>query len=138
MQRPKTTAPSRGAPPRPIAAGESEAARRLRRALAERMPAAQVRNHVQIGSYMVDLVALGPKLIVEIGVGETDRAAAGRPERRRTAFLEARGYRILRFSTDEVTADLDACVEKVAAVAGDRGGAKATKTDDGAAGSDDA
>ncbi|SMQ85563.1 Very-short-patch-repair endonuclease [Devosia lucknowensis] len=61
------------------------------------------RRQAPIGPYVVDFVCKGKKLIVEID-GDTHYSEAGLAhDERRTAFLEGRGYRVLRFTNGEVS-----------------------------------
>jgi very-short-patch-repair endonuclease len=63
------------------------------------------RRQVPLGNYVVDFLCNERKLIVELDGGqhseqETDDAA-------RTAWLEAQGYRVVRFWNNDVMGDLD-------------------------------
>lgn len=61
------------------------------------------RRQAPIGPYVADFVCKRAKLIVEID-GETHFSEAGAVhDARRTAYLEGRGYRVLRFSNAEIT-----------------------------------
>ncbi|ODT76826.1 MAG: hypothetical protein ABS76_30105 [Pelagibacterium sp. SCN 64-44] len=65
------------------------------------------RRQTPIGPYVVDFACKREKLIVEID-GDTHYSEAGRAhDRGRSAFLEQRGYRIVRFSNAEVTGNGD-------------------------------
>ena len=60
------------------------------------------RRQSPIGPYVVDFVCKGRKLVVESD-GETHFSEAGLAhDARRTAFLAERGYRVLRFTNDDV------------------------------------
>lgn len=61
------------------------------------------RRQAPIGPYVVDFVCKREKLIVEID-GETHFSEAGvAHDEQRTAYLEQRGYRLVRFTNAEVT-----------------------------------
>jgi very-short-patch-repair endonuclease len=60
------------------------------------------RRQAPIGPYVVDFVCKRAKLIVEID-GETHFSETGvEHDARRTAHLAERGYRVLRFTNDDV------------------------------------
>ena len=69
-----------------------------------------------IGRYYADFVCRAAKLIVEIdgATHSTDEEIAS--DVRRTAFLEARGYRVIRFSNEQVYQNLGAIEEEIARV----------------------
>ncbi len=74
------------------------------------------RRQVPIGPYVADFVCLELRLIVEVDGGqhaaERDRDAA------RTAWLESRGYRVIRFWNNEVIENMDGVVEAIQRAAG--------------------
>jgi very-short-patch-repair endonuclease len=66
-----------------------------------------------IGPFFVDFVCRKSKLVVEI-----DGATHGEPEEiaydaRRTAFLETQGYRVVRFTNEEVYGDLGPILDEI-------------------------
>jgi very-short-patch-repair endonuclease len=81
--------------------------RRLWYALrAKRLDGAKFRRQVVIDRYIAGFACRIPSmLIVEVDV-ET-HAAREKQDAARTAFLEERGYRVLRFTNDEVMSNLD-------------------------------
>ena len=92
---------------------ETPAESRLRRALREAMPSAKFRRQTSIGPYFADLISHRCKLIVEVDGsqhGETVEQDAARMR-----FLEAEGYRVLRFWNNEVLDNLDAVLTVIAA-----------------------
>jgi very-short-patch-repair endonuclease len=69
------------------------------------------RRQVPIGPYIVDFACLGARLVIEVdGSQHFDEADA---DRERTEWLEARGYRVLRFWNDEVLQQTDGVLEMV-------------------------
>ena len=63
------------------------------------------RRQVPIGNYVVDFACMAARLVVEV-----DRSQHGEGEnlirdRERTRWLEAQGYRVLRFWNNEVVHD---------------------------------
>ncbi|WP_320407134.1 endonuclease domain-containing protein [Sphingomonas hengshuiensis] len=80
----------------------------LRRAL----PAARFRRQVPFGCYHADFCSHGAKLIVEVD-GATHVARPAQDEAR-TRFLNAEGYRVLRFWNNAVMENLDGVVAEIA------------------------
>ncbi len=64
-----------------------------------------------IGAYVADFACLEAMLIVEIDGSQHDEVR----DHQRTADLEAKGYRLLRFWNNEVLTNLDGVVEVVRA-----------------------
>jgi very-short-patch-repair endonuclease len=69
----------------------------------QQMSGYKFRRQVPSGRYVADFVCHG--LIVEIDGGQHDPASPQEVER--TAFLQAEGYRVLRFWNNEVLANLE-------------------------------
>jgi len=73
-----------------------------------------------VGPYFADFVCRGAKLVVEIdgATHSTDEEIAH--DRRRTAFLEAEGYRVVRFSNQQVYENVGAIVDEIARLLAER------------------
>ncbi len=71
---------------------------------AKRFAGVKFTRQVVIGPYIADFVCRSRKLIIEL-----DGATHDDPSRddQRTAFLEAQGYRVLRFWNNDVMTNLD-------------------------------
>jgi len=79
-----------------------------------RLAGAKFRRQATIGSYVVDFLCVEKMLIVELDGGQHNEAAdAGR-----TMFLEARGYRVLRFWNNEVLENFDGVLQTVSEALG--------------------
>ncbi len=119
--------------------GVTQRARRLRRnmtaverrlwaALRTTFPDAHWRKQVPLGPYFTDFCSHGAKLIVECDGGQ--HAEAGDHDAARTRFLEAEGYRVIRFWNNEVLENVDGVLQASAAtlssplVGEDRGGGR--------------
>src|SRR5689334_10195341 len=63
------------------------------------------RRQVPIGPYIVDFASLSQRLVVELDGGQHD--SQREKDARRTAYLEAEGYRVMRFWNNEVLENLD-------------------------------
>ena len=69
-------------------------------------------RQVPIGPFICDFVARSAKLVIEIDRGQHGEAIGY--DARRTAFLEARGYTVLRFWNNEVMQNLDGVATTIA------------------------
>lgn len=104
----------------PDAIGKARALRRnptdaetlLWRALRENFPDARFRRQVPLGPYFADFASHKAKLIVEVDGGQ--HAAALDQDQKRTAFLNAEGYRLLRFWNNEVVENLEGVLHRIA------------------------
>ena len=70
-------------------------------------------RQVSIGPFFADFCCREAKLVIEIdGVThETPEELAS--DRRRTAWLKAKGYRVIRFRNEELIGDLDVVLERI-------------------------
>ncbi len=66
-----------------------------------------------IGRYRVDFMSFERNLVVEVDSSQDDKTPARENDERRTAWLEARGYKVLRFSNNEVLDDTSGVLEKI-------------------------
>jgi very-short-patch-repair endonuclease len=94
-------------------------ARQLRRAMtraetllwrhlkADRLAGLNFRRQTPIGSYIADFVAHSSKLVVEVDGESHDFEDRIRGDERRDAWFESRGYRVLRFTNDDVLKNLE-------------------------------
>jgi very-short-patch-repair endonuclease len=69
------------------------------------------RRQQPIGPYIADFLSLEPKLIIELDGGQ--HAEQQEQDNQRTRYLQALGYRVLRFWNHEVLNDLDAVLEAI-------------------------
>ena len=70
---------------------------------------ARFRRQVPIGLWIADFACLELKIVVEVD----DSSHYWRDETDRTAYLESRGFGILRFSNHEIAAHLDLAIQAV-------------------------
>ena len=88
------------------------AERRLWSVLSNRQIAGvRFNRQVKVPPFTVDLCARMPKLVVELDGGQHGEAIAY--DERRTKFLEARGYKVIRFWNHEVMNCLDDVVRVI-------------------------
>jgi len=96
---------------RDLRRGITPAERRLWSALRGRsLNGCKFRRQHPIGCFIVDFVCLERRLIIEVDGGQH---AENPDDERRTAWLEAQGWRVLRFWNDEVRENLDAVAERI-------------------------
>jgi very-short-patch-repair endonuclease len=89
------------------------AERVLWRALREALPAWHWRKQVPLGPYFADFASHSAKLVIELDGGQ--HAAAEAHDDRHTHFLEAEGFQVLRFWNNDVLANTDGVVQRIAA-----------------------
>ncbi|MVF24663.1 endonuclease domain-containing protein [Methylocaldum sp. BRCS4] len=69
------------------------------------------RRQQPIGPYIADFLSLEPKLIIELDGGQ--HSEQQEQDNQRTRYLQALGYRVLRFWNHEVLGDLEAVLEAI-------------------------
>jgi very-short-patch-repair endonuclease len=89
------------------------AERALRAGLRRSFPHVHFRYQAPLGPYYPDIACHGAKLIIEIDGSQHAEAVAYDAER--TAFLESRGYKVLRFWNNQVLHELDGVLAAIAA-----------------------
>jgi len=77
---------------------------------AKRFGGVKFTRQVVIGPYIADFVSRSRKLIIELDGATHDDASR---DDQRTAFLEAQGYRVLRFWNNDVMTNLDGVLSAV-------------------------
>ena len=78
---------------------------------AHRMGDVHFRNQHAIGTYIVDFCAPRKKLIIELDGSQ--HLEHQEYDKERTKYLEARGYRVLRFWNNDVLNDMDAVLNVI-------------------------
>ena len=71
------------------------------------------RRQVPIGGYIADFACLSARLIVEVDGGQHNEDDNEILDARRTAWLESRGYRVLRFWNSYVLTEIDSVTETI-------------------------
>jgi adenine-specific DNA-methyltransferase len=72
---------------------------------------AKFRRQQPIGPYVVDLVCMEQKLVIELDGGQhADQVAE---DAARTAYPESRGFRVLRFWNNQVIAEAEAVLQSI-------------------------
>ena len=72
---------------------------------AKRFTGAKFRRQVVVGRYIVDFACRIPSMLV-IEIDGDSHALQRSYDEQRTAFLESKGYRMLRFANHEIAANL--------------------------------
>ncbi len=70
-------------------------------------------RQVSIGPFFADFCCREAKLVIEIDGATHETVEELESDDRRTAWLEAQGYRVIRFRNDELMGDLDAVLERI-------------------------
>jgi very-short-patch-repair endonuclease len=71
------------------------------------------RRQHPIGPYFVDFCCPSARLVVEINGPAHDGDAQWAYDQRRTAWLEAQGYRVMRIIVEDVDEDLDGVIDGI-------------------------
>jgi very-short-patch-repair endonuclease len=90
----------------------TKAERVLWRALREALPDYHWRKQVPLGPYYADFASHSAKLIIELDGGQ--HASAVVQDAKRTRFLRAEGFRLIRFWNNEVLANADGVLQRIA------------------------
>ena len=72
------------------------------------------RRQALVGPFIVDFVSRKAKLVIELDGGQHDWQRYA--DAKRTAYIEARGYRVLRFWNHEVFENLDGVLQVIQSV----------------------
>ncbi len=71
------------------------------------------RRQQPIGPYIVDFVSFEGKLVIEIDGGQHNEDTIRKKDEARTALIEGKGYRVLRFWDNEVLTNIEGVLEKI-------------------------
>jgi len=83
---------------------------RLRR---KQLDGVRFRQQAPLGPYIVDFLCAKQRLIIEVDGGQHAGANA---DRARSAWLEGRGFRVMRFWNNDVLRNLDGVIEAILVV----------------------
>ncbi len=84
----------------------------------KRLNGIKFRRQQTIGGYIVDFVSMEHRLIIELDGGQHSEQIEY--DERRTAFLNAQGYRVLRFWNNEALQQTEAVLEKIIEMCGEK------------------
>lgn len=78
------------------------------------------RRQFVLGPYFVDFVCLPARLVVEVDGSQHFDQAQQEHDRRRTAWLEREGYKVLRFANYDVLKSLRDVIRVISEIAAER------------------
>ena len=91
----------------------TDAERKLWRVLRDRQIAgAKFRRQVPIGSYIADFLCYEARLVIEVDGGQHAESAS---DKVRDGWLQANGFRVLRFWNNEVLSSLEGVLASISA-----------------------
>ncbi len=70
-------------------------------------------RQVSIGPFFADFCCREAKLVIEIDGATHETLEELASDARRTAWLEAQGYRVIRFRNEDLMGDLNAVLERI-------------------------
>ena len=73
----------------------------------------EIRRQSPIGKYIVDFVCREKKVIIEIDGGQHNTPDNILADEQRTKYLEAKGYKVIRFWNNEITKNIDGVYQKL-------------------------
>jgi very-short-patch-repair endonuclease len=85
-----------------------------------RLNGASFRRQVPIERYIADFVCHAAKLVIELDGGQHFSDEGERADQRRSAVIEAKGFRVLRFSNFDVMTNRAGVLETIATVVVER------------------
>lgn len=83
------------------------------RALRSGLPTHKWRRQMPVGPYFVDFACFSERLVIELDGGQ--HAEAVDYDAARSLYLEAQGYKVVRFWNNDVLGNIDGVIEEVAA-----------------------
>jgi very-short-patch-repair endonuclease len=86
---------------------------------AHRLNGVGFRRQTPIGPYIVDFVSHAAKLVIELDGGQHYEATHEARDARRDRFLYSKGFRVLRFSNNDVMTNLEGVWDVIAAAVGE-------------------
>ena len=87
---------------------------------ADRIDGLSFRRQVPFRNYITDFVCLSAKLIVELDGESHTFDEQQKADQKRDAFFASEGFRVLRFSNEQVTSNLEGVVEVIRQAAASR------------------
>jgi very-short-patch-repair endonuclease len=85
-----------------------------------RLSAANFRRQVPIDNYIADFICHAAKLVIELDGGQHYSDKGERADAARSASIEAKGFKVLRFSNLDVMTNRSGVLETIAAAVAER------------------
>jgi len=79
---------------------------------ARQLGGAKFRRQTPISPYIVDFASFEHRLVVEIDGGQHNTPQGRQHDLKRTAWLEAQGFRVLRFWNNQVLTNIEGVLER--------------------------
>ena len=73
----------------------------------------EIRRQSPIGKYIVDFVCREKKIIIKIDGGQHNTPDNILADEQRTKYLEAKGYKVIRFWNNEIIKNIDGVYQKL-------------------------
>ena len=89
----------------------SPAEKKLLRALKENFPTAKFRHQTPVGPFYADFFSFSEQLIIEVD-GES-HGTTEEQDAARTRYIEAQGYRVIRFWSNEISDNLEGVISAI-------------------------
>ena len=70
------------------------------------------RQHA-IDDYIADFVCLSEKLVIEVDGGYHEQSIQQLNDQHRTAYLESKGYKVIRFKNEEVDFNINEVIDRI-------------------------
>jgi len=71
------------------------------------------RRQQPLGQYIVDFISLDRRVVVEVDGGQHVENGEAKRDEERTAWLESRGYQVLRFWNNDVLLNMEGVLERI-------------------------
>ena len=71
------------------------------------------RRQVPIGSYVADFASMADRLVIEVDGSQHAEGPVAETDQARTRWLEAEGYRVLRFWNNDITQNIEGVLEAI-------------------------
>ena len=84
------------------------------------------RKQVPLGPYIVDFALLSARLVIEVDGDQHGREPYAEKDRTRTAWLEAQGFRVLRFTNIMVLREVESILDTIHAALYEPSGSAST------------
>ncbi|MEO8317501.1 MAG: endonuclease domain-containing protein [Bradyrhizobium sp.] len=87
---------------------------------ANRLDGLGFRRQTPIRNYIADFMCMAAKLVIELDGESHDFDERQKADQKRDAFFVSEGFRVLRFTNDQVTSNLEGVVETIRQAASSR------------------